>query len=152
MGGLQKLKASKAAQRRYDVAVNYFLWVSIYLHGHLARSDEELDQHCAEFLKLCWSEGEPRWLAADCISGLQYKLQRKRLFPVQFNFADFGPILKQLVSELPTAFAGCLRQLTSVTTDGSDSSFLQPTASRPQRDILPLPYSDLSFEELPKFC
>ena len=57
LGGLQELKASKAAQTRYDVAVNYFLWVSIYLHGHLARSDEELDQHCAEFLKLCWSEG-----------------------------------------------------------------------------------------------
>ena len=86
LGGLHELKASKAAQRRYDVAVNYFLWVSIYLHGHLARSDEELDQHCAEFLKLCWSEGEPRWLAADCISGLQYKLQRKRLFPVSWNY------------------------------------------------------------------
>ena len=99
-----------------------------------------------------WGEGEPRWLAADCISGLQYELQRKRLFPVQFNFADFCPILKQLVSELPTAFAGYLRQLTSVTTDGSNSSFLRPSASRPQRDILSLPYSDLSFEELPKFC
>ena len=31
-------------------------------------------------------EGGPRWLAADCISGLQYKLQRKRLFPVSWNY------------------------------------------------------------------
>ena len=85
-GSLKELRASPATQARYRTAVQYFLRVCLGIYGSFARSDTELDEHCSEFIKLAWQEGEARGQAADVIPGLQFALGRNKLLPASWGW------------------------------------------------------------------
>ena len=63
------------------------------------------------------------------------------------TLAELGSVVSELWQALPQAFSGYIMQLAMDGADPKDKT--NPSANRPQRDLLPLPYTTFAIEDLP---
>ena len=49
------------------------------MFGYISHDINELDGQISYFIELAWTEGEPKWLVGDLLSGASYFLNRRRI-------------------------------------------------------------------------
>jgi hypothetical protein len=73
LGSLKSLSVQPRTLERYEKAVEVFVsWLEATQMGW-PDCAEELDETVQEFLEYLWETGRPKMLAADALSGIQYK-------------------------------------------------------------------------------
>ena len=86
IGALKDLRVGVGVQKRYKRAVNFFLWFCWAQFGQMADDYDQLDKFAVAFIHAAWNEGEPRSLIADCLSGIMYAVDRKRILPSAWSW------------------------------------------------------------------
>ncbi len=88
VGALKSLTIQPNTKIRYLRAV--FVWQCWFALAGLAAALtwDQLDHQVSEYLEMLWAEGEPKNLAGDTLSGIQWLLNTKRVLPGSWRLLD----------------------------------------------------------------
>ena len=98
---LSEAKISKVMFNRYGAAVRYFVIITMMLCGPVSEDLDTLDKQVQYFINLCWSEGEPKWLIGDTLSGISHFLQKRRILSGSWKLYNVWDSLEDTVQAPP---------------------------------------------------
>ena len=93
LGPLRFQRVAPKTRDRYRRAAQLFQQFQIHQGWPLAAGADEMDQQICSWIEHLWVDGEGRNLAGDTLSGIQFLLGRRRLFPMAWElFGTWGRV------------------------------------------------------------
>ena len=93
LGPLRFQRVTPQTRIRYHRAASMFAHFVQQSGGQLAAEAADMDQQLCVFIEHLWLDGEGRNLAGDALSGIQFFLGRRRIFPMGWDlFRVWGRI------------------------------------------------------------